>query len=253
LIALSLLAATGVWAQGTISTVAGGSGFLDNIPAVQARISGPSALAIDQQSNAYIGDGSRIQKIHALTGIISTVSANTDAQYLAFDPKGNLFVVAGNQLLKLNPGTGAFTTIAGAAGSTTPQFGTMSGLAIDTAGNIFLTDDYYDKIYRIDAVSGAVTTFAGVGMVGNTGSPQGDGGPATLAGLESPSVITVDPLGNVFFVEQYWLRRIDGKTGIITTIAPNSGSAASGNGGPYNKAVFVNVSALATDTQGNLY
>jgi uncharacterized protein (TIGR03437 family) len=253
LIALSLLTSTGVWAQGTISTVAGGSGFLDNIPAVQARISGPSSLAIDQQSNAYIGDGSRIRKVEAVTGIISTVTADTGAQNLAFDAKGNLLIVAGNQLLKLDPGTGKLTTIAGIAGSTTPQFGSMSGLATDAAGNIFITDNYYDKIYKIDATSGAVSTFAGIGAVSNTGSPQGDGGPATLAGLVGPFVITVDPFGNVFFVEQYWLRRIDGKTGIITTIAPNNGTAYSGDGGAYNKAVFVNVEALATDTQGNLY
>ena len=93
-------------------------------------------------------------------------------------------------------------------------------------------------------------------MVGYTGSPQGDGGPAALAGLVRPASITLDPFGNVFFMEQYWLRRIDGKTGIITTIAPrrsNSGTGTSGDGGPYNKALLENVSALATDSKGNLY
>jgi uncharacterized protein (TIGR03437 family) len=253
LIALSLLASAGVWAQGTISTVAGGSGFLDNILAVQARISGPTALAVDHQANAYIGDGTRIRRVNAETGIISTVTSDSGAQILALDPKGNLLIVAGNQLLKLDPSTGSSTTIAGMASDTTPQFGTMAGLATDPAGNILLTDSYHDKIYKIDATSGAVSTFAGIGPVGNTGSPQGDGGPATLAGLERPFVITVDPFGNVFFVEQYWLRRIDGKTGIITTIAPNSGTGPNGDGGPYNKAVFVNVEALATDSQGDLY
>ncbi len=231
-IALSLLASTGVWAQGTISTVAGGSGVLDNIPATQARLSGPSALAVDPHGNAYIGDGSRIRKVDAVTGIISTVTAGSGAQNLAFDPKGNLFIVFGNQLLKLDPGTGALTTIAGMAGDTTPQFGIMAGLATDASGNIFLADDYYGKIYEIDAISGAVSTFAS---------------------SVSPLVITVDTFGNVFFVEQYWLRRIDGKTGIITTIAPNSGTVASGDGGPYNEAVFVNAAALATDAKGNLY
>jgi uncharacterized protein (TIGR03437 family) len=252
LIALCLLAWVDAWAQGTISTVAG-SGFLDNIPAIEARISGPTALALDPQGNAYIGDGSRVRRINAATGIISTVTASTGAQNLSFGSGGQLFLIGSNQLMKLNLTSGTLITVAGMAGDTTPQFGMMAGLATDTTGNVFLTDSYNDKIYRIDAVSGAVTTFAGIGTVGYTGAPQGDGGPATLAGLERPSVITVDPVGNVFFVEQYWLRRIDGKTGIINTIAPNSGTAASGNGGPYNKAVFIDISALATDNQGNLY
>ena len=252
LIALGLLACTNILGQGTISTVAGGTGFLDNIPAVQARISGPSALVIDQHGNAYIGDGSRIRKIDATTGNISTVTAQTGAQNLAFDAEGNLVLVYDNRALRLYPGTGILTAIAGMAGDTTPQFGTMAGLATDAAGDIFLTDSYNGKIYKIDATSGAVSTFAG-GAIGSGSSTIGDGGPATLAYLGRPSVITVDPFGNVFFAEQDWLRRIDGKTGIITTIAPNDGTGSSGDGGPYSKAVFANITALATDAKGNLY
>ena len=255
LVALFLLVSTNALAQGVISTVAGGSGFLDNIPAVQARISGPTALAVDQRGNAYIGDGTRIRRVDAVTGIISTVTAATGAQSLVFDNAGKLLILSSLQILKLDPGTGTLTTIAGTANATTPQFGIMAGVATDSAGDIFATDDYYGKIYRIDAVTGAVSTFAGTGMVGDPSIPQGEGGPATLAELGLPSAITVDPFGNVFFVEQYWLRRIDGKTGIITTIArqSNSGSGASGDGGPYSTAVLANATALATDSKGNLY
>jgi hypothetical protein len=97
-------------AQAIISTVKG-DGFLDNVPAVQARISGPNALAVDPSGNAYIGDGTRIRKVAAATGIISTVTAATGAQSLAFDKSGNLLAMYGNQFVRLNPGTGTITGI----------------------------------------------------------------------------------------------------------------------------------------------
>jgi uncharacterized protein (TIGR03437 family) len=252
-VVLALLASIDVLAQGTLSTVAGGTGFLDNIPATQARISGPQALAVDPQGNAYIGDGSRIRRIDAASGIISTVTAGSGAQNLAFGAGGKLVLTGGSGVLKLDPVSGALTTIAAAGGNSTSPFGFIGGLATDTAGNIFVTNPYNAQIYRIDANSGTVTTIAGVGMLGGGSPAQGDGGPATQAVLIQPSSITVDPSGNVYFVEQYWLRRIDGKSGIITTIAPNRANARSGDGGPYSKAAFVNITALATDSKGNLY
>lgn len=242
-----------VAAQGTISTVAGGS-FLDNIPAIQARISGIGAVVVDQGGNAYLGDGTRIRRIDARTAIISTVTTATGGEYLALDPAGKVWIISNSQLQKLDLTSGVLTKIAGSPGSTTPQFGSMAGIATDVTGNAYLTD-WGGKIYRIDAVSGTVTTIAGTGPVSNNGIPRGDGVPATLAGLLSPSAIAVDSSGHIFFAEQDWLRRIDGKTGIITTIAPQLHTVAgsSGDGGPVAKAVFGNISALATDSKGNLF
>ena len=59
LVVLPLLTARFALAQGTISTVAGGNGFLEGVPATQARLDGPQALAVDPQGNAYISDGLR--------------------------------------------------------------------------------------------------------------------------------------------------------------------------------------------------
>src|SRR5712691_9632391 len=74
LFVILLLARCAGMAQGTISTIAGGSGFLDNVPAIQARLDGPQALAIESQGNAFISDGLRIRRVDARTGLIATVA-----------------------------------------------------------------------------------------------------------------------------------------------------------------------------------
>ena len=246
-----LLSRLGV-AQGTISTVAGGSGFLDNIPATEARLDGPYALAVDTQGNAYIADGSRIRRVDAQTGIISTVAANlNEPASLALDAGGNLLFTAGGGtgLYRLVLATGAATLIAGDPLSVTPQFGIISGVATDRAGNIYMTAEF-GKIYRIDATTQAVTTIAGKGMANGPGT--GDGGLATQATLARPGPITLDSAGNIFEDEQYAVRRIDAQTGIITTVAPVN-SNSTGDGGPFSKATLDTPRALATDVQGNLY
>ena len=251
LIVFLLLVPVFAAAQGIISTVAGGNGFLDNLPATDARLDGPQALAVDIQGNAYIADGARIRRLDAKTGVISTVASDGlgGPSCFAFDANGNLVFLDSGRVMKLDLHTGTVTTIAGASGQTTAQLGIPSGLATDRAGNIYVTDEYYDKIYRIDAATNAITRIAGVGS-----APAGDGGPANQAGLGRPAAIALDPAGNIFFAEQYWLRRIDAQTGIITTIMPNSGFPA-GDQGPtaIAKATLASANALATDTKGNLY
>lgn len=256
LLPVFLSAAIQLSAQGTISTIAGSINPLDNVPAIQTRLILIS-FALDQQGNAYLGDGSNLRVVNGQTGIISTLAPITAAS-LAVDPNGQLVVSSNGSvpILKVNPITNAQTTIIG----TNSQLGANafpSGIAVDGSGNIFVCDNDNGKIYKIDAKTNAVTTIAGTGLVGYTGSSQapGDGGPATAAGLIRPYLITVDTTGNIFFADQYWLRRIDVKTGIITTIATNAGSGnlSSGDGGPYSKAVFGNIAALTTDSQGNLY
>ena len=254
LVAIALLVARGAAAQGTISTVAGGNGYLDNVPGTQARLDGPQALAVDPRGNAYIGDGGRIRRVDAKTGIMSTMAADGlgGPMQFAFDSAGNLVFLDSMRVMTLDLQTGTVTTIAGTASVTTAQLGILSGLATDRAGAIYVTDEYNGKIYRIDPVTKAITLIAGIGS-----GPARDGGPATQASLNRPGPITLDPAGNIFFAEQYFLRRIDAQSGIIATIMPISQSRAygsgTGDGGPVAKAVLGNASALATDGQGNLY
>ncbi len=240
------------FAQGVISTIAGGTGdgsnngFLDNVPATEARLTGPSAFAIDKLGNVYIGDGHRVRRVDAVTGVISTVAGGGPLgnaadgpalqedfygpSSLALDPSGDLLIVDFNRLVRLNLKVGTVKTIAGSFGLTTPQFGSMSGLGLDGAGNIYLSDDYHRRINRIDEVTGAVTVVAGADY-GSTA----DGIPATQAYLVSPGAIAFDAGANMFFTDSKGLRRVDAKSGIITTVK----AGLSG--------------ALAFDVKGNLY
>jgi uncharacterized protein (TIGR03437 family) len=260
-------------AQGIISTAAGGNLFRDNVPAAQARLDNPQSVAVDANGNTYVGELDRIRRIDAVTGLISTVAGGgeqflsegpalnvrlTGPTHLNFDPRGNLLFIESRRILKLDLQTRTVTNFAGAPGSTTPQLGSISALAIDRSGNIFAADDYYGKIYRINGATAAVETFAGTAAGGgNPGPPAGEDGPATNAFLLRPSLVTVDPAGNVYFVEQYWLRRIDAKTNIVTSIMPFTSarhtSGGTGDGGPVSKAALGNAYFIRTDSNGDLY
>src|SRR4029077_19097183 len=81
----------------------------------------------------------------------------------------------------------------------------------------------------------------------------GDGGPATAAQLQGPAGIVSDPAGNIFFSDGTTIRRIDGQTGILTTIAGNGASGQTGDYGPAVSAELSGPRALAFDPAGNLY
>jgi sugar lactone lactonase YvrE len=101
-------------------------------------------------------------------------------------------------------------------------------VAVDAIGNIYVADTANDEVRRIAVSTGTITRVAGTaGQSGYTG----DGGAATSATLNAPAGIAVDGAGNVYIADtgNNVVRRIDGVTGIITTIA-GSDAAATLNG-----------------------
>lgn len=100
------------------------------------------------------------------------------------------------------------------------------------------------------ATTPIITTIAGGG---SPVSGNGDGGPATLARLQEPVALAVDPSGNVFVTERYGfkVRRIDAN-GIITTVAGNGQQMYDGDGKPATSAA-IDVRGIAVDSAGNLY
>src|SRR5207247_355534 len=93
---------------------------------------------------------------------------------------------------------------------------TPRGLAVDRVGNLFIADRDNNRIRRVDAKTGIITTVVGKG----TASFSGDGGPAVNAGLNFPRSVAVDGAGNLFIADSgnNRLRRVDALTSIITTV-----------------------------------
>ena len=104
-----------------------------------------------------------------------------------------------------------------------------NAVAVDTQGNVFIADVSYSVIRRVDAATGIITTVAGNGTPGFSG----DGGPATSASMFAPYGVAVDAHENLFIAdfENQRVRRVDGVSGTITTVAGNGQSGFSGDGG----------------------
>ena len=117
-------------------------------------------------------------------------------------------------------------------------------------GALYICDVDNQRIRRVTA-DGRISTFAGSGRRGYSG----DGGLATSASLNEPYEMAWDRAGNLFFVERlnHLVRRVDAKTGIITTVAGNGMAGFSGDGGLATRAQFNQPHSLAFDADGDLY
>ena len=205
--------------SGIITTVAGTSGTVgytaDGGLAVDAALDEPQAIALDSVGNLYIAEaGSQlVRKVDALSGILTTVAGNyqagvagytgdggpaTSAQLnypdaLAVDGAGNILIAddGNNAIRKVTATTGIITTIAGTgtagySGDGGPGPSAMiddpEGVSVDAAGNAYIADSSNRLVRRVDAITGIITTVAGV-YNGGVDAYTGDGGPATQAGL----------------------------------------------------------------------
>ena len=137
------------------------------------------------------------------------------------------------------------------APATSARLAFPMGLALDSAGNLFISDSIHQRVRRVDAESGVITTVAGFGEDGFSG----DGGPAVDAKLSSPRALAVDRADNVFISDLYnqRVRRIDAATRVITTVAGTGKKGSGGDGGPATEAVFHSPVAVALDSGGNLF
>ena len=261
-----------------IKTVAGIGyfGFSgDGGPATQAHLQYPYGVAVDNAGNIFIADSNnhRIRKVDT-NGIITTVAGigiigfsgdggpAIDASFylptgVAVDSVGNIFIAdTHNSRIRKVDTSGIITTVAGNGNSGFSGDGGPAkdaslnkpwGVAVDSAGNIFIADYFNNRIRKVDT-SGIITTVAG-----NGGSSYcGDGGPATLACFTFPHAVAVDNAGNIFIISTYRIRKVD-TSGIITTVAGNGVVGFSGDGGLATDASLCSPWGAAVDSVGNIF
>jgi sugar lactone lactonase YvrE len=267
---------------GIINTVAGNGtrNFIgDGGPAIAASLGNPAGVTLDRLGNILISDTSnnRIRKVDSVTGIITTIVGSgspffggdggpaTNAGLIPFgiavDIAGNLFIAdfINNRIRRVDK-SGIITTVAGSAnfgfsGDGGPATrATLTGPAdvvLDAAGNIFIADAGNNCIRKVDASTGIITTVAGNGIQGFSG----DGNRATSANLSIPIGISVDGVGNLFIADtgNSRVRRVDAKTGIITTVAGSGIIDFSGDGGPAQFAGLAGLAGITVDGLGNLF
>lgn len=164
------------------------------------------------------------------------------------------FLVA-HSLLAGTTSTVAGTGVSGATGDGGPaleaQVGNPYGLTLGPDGALYVCEIDTDRVRRIDLAGGGIATVAGTGEVGYSG----DGGPAEQAKLSDPYEVRFDGDGNLFFVEMLnaVVRRVDARSGIISTVAGTGEEGFSGDGGPAVRARFNKPHSIALDGKGSLY
>ncbi len=222
---------------GIITTIAGtgiaGSAG-DGGPATAAQLNTPYAVMADAAGNIYIADvgSNKIRKIDA-TGNITTVAGNGTAGFsgdggpataaklsspgsIALDATGKLYIadITNNRIRVVNT-SGNISTMAGngtagylgdGGAATAAELNQPLCVAADAAGNIYISDQWNNRIRRVDP-SGTIVTIAGTGLA----AYGGDGGPATAADIRQPYGIALDTTGDLYLCDKgnFRVRRIN--------------------------------------------
>jgi hypothetical protein len=124
-------------------------------------------------------------------------------------------------------------------------------VAVDSSGNLYIGDTGSNRIRKVTASTGIISTVAGNGTAGYSG----DGGAATSAELNYPWGVTVDPMGDIYIsdLSNNRIRIVSASTGIITTVAGNGTAGYAGDGGVATGAELNDPWAVAVDSSGNIY
>jgi len=263
----------------------------DGVPATATCLRNPTAIALDAAGNLYVAedveDSASVRRVDAETGVITTIAGGgsgfscgdggpavgaclNSPQGLAVDGEGDLFIADeyGGRVRRVDVATGTISTVAGGnvsgpgfcgdGGPATSACVFPHALALDASDNLFIADEAGDRVRRVDATTGLISTVAGKGRPTDSQARPyfcGDGGPAIDACLDEPVAVALDPAGNLFIGElaNHRVRRVDAVTGVISTAVGTATYGFCGDGGPGEAACLRSPVALAIDASGALF
>ena len=138
----------------------------------------------------------------------------------------------------------------GVAGYSDTQVNNPYGIIVGPDGALYFCDLDNQRIRRFDPKTKKVTTVAGSGEKGY----GGDGGAALQASLNMPHEIQFDQAGNLYIAERdnHVIRKVEAKTGVISTVAGTGAPGFSGDGGPGAQAQLRQPHSIVFDRDGTL-
>lgn len=255
----------------TLAGLAGSSGSADGTGS-EARFNSPYGVAVDGSGNVYVADtyNNTIRKVTP-SGVVTTLAGlagsygssngtGSAARFfsprgVAVDSSGNVYVAdTYNDMIRKVTPAGVVTTLAGIAGypgsddgaAGTATFYRPSGVAVDSAGIVYVADSSNRTIRKVD--SGWVSTLAGV--AGSDGDSDGTGSGARFSW---PWGVAVDSTANVYVADtyNYTIRKITPGR-VVTTIGGLAGYSGSTDG-IGSAARFAGPTGVAVDSSGNVY
>lgn len=233
----------------------------DGGPATKAKLFEPYEIRFDKGGNMFFVEMKNhlIRRVDKATGVISTVAGTGEAGFsgdggaavkaqfrqphsIQFDKLGRLVIcdIGNNRVRRIDMKTGIISTLAGngekkptpegaAFTAATPLNGPRA-IDFDPRGNLYLALREGNQIFRVDAKTNKLSLMAGTGVKGWTG----DGGAAVKADLNGPKGVSWSRDGGLYIAdtESHTIRRIDTKTGVITTVLGNGKRGDGGDGDP---------------------
>jgi sugar lactone lactonase YvrE len=280
-------------ATGIITTVVGTGqhGFNGDGPALEVNLTWPAAIAFDHEDVLFIADtqAHKVRRFDPKTGLVTTIAGTWSAEDEAREQPlvaRNLVVLSGDAIgIDFSDDQGWLMPVCSdgldmsmylddGKPAMDARLYDIVGLAVDARGDVYVVDKGSNRVRKIDSRTGVISTVAGVCRYGY----DGDEKPAVRAMLHAPEAVILDHDDNLYIADtmNHRVRKVDGKTGLIATVAGNgdsgyedkniggcgaarfvakesSGMLKHGDGLLGTEAVVNSPVGLAVDSQSHLY